>query len=73
MWEKQIFEKGQVGVNAVLKESKIVVERREMAVPLGKATKFPWLVWSVERWRKRYTNARIWNYTFANTRDPRIH
>ena len=49
MWEEQIFGKGQVRVNAVVKESKIVVERRQMAVPLGKGIKFPWLVWSVER------------------------
>ena len=49
MWEEDILEKDQVRVNAVLKESKIVVERREMAVPFGKGIKFPWLIWSVER------------------------
>ena len=47
MWEEQIFEKGQVKVNTVLKE--LDVNARGMVVPTGEGTKFYWLSWSVER------------------------
>jgi len=49
MWEEQVFEKGQVRVNTILKESNRVVERRERAVPLEEGARFYWLAWSVER------------------------
>ena len=48
MWEEQIFEKGQVKVNAALKEFNLITER-ERAVPVEEGTKFYLLVWSVER------------------------
>ena len=44
MWEEEIFEKGQVRVNAVLEEAKSV----EKGVAIEGA-KFYWLVWSIER------------------------
>ena len=46
MWEEEIFEKGQVKVNANLREFNMVVER---AVPVEEGTKFHLLTWSVER------------------------
>ena len=49
MWEEQVFEKGQVKVNTILKELNMVVERKERAVPLEVGTRFYWLAWSVER------------------------
>ena len=49
MWEEQIFEKGQVKVNAVLRELNLVVERRERELPVDEGTKSYWLTWSVER------------------------
>jgi len=49
MWEKEIFEKGQVKVNTVLRELNMAVERKERAVPLEEGIKFYWLAWSVER------------------------
>ena len=49
MWEEQIFEKGQVKVNSVLRELNVVVERRERALPVEGGTKSYWLAWSVER------------------------
>ena len=48
MWEEQIFKKGQVKVNAVLRELNVVVEK-ESAVSAENRTKFQWLSWSVER------------------------
>ena len=49
LWEEQIFEKGQVKVNTVLREVNMAVERKESAVPPEEGTKFYWLAWSVER------------------------
>jgi len=46
MWEEQIFEKGQVKVNTVVRELDKAVEKR--VVLIGEA-KFYWLTWSVER------------------------
>ena len=47
MWEEQIFEKGQVKVNTVLKELSVTPEGR--VLPVWAKTKLYWLVWSVER------------------------
>lgn len=47
MWEDQIFEKGQVKVNTVLKELSVTAEGR--VLPAGGGAKFYWLAWSVER------------------------
>jgi len=47
MWEEQIFEKGQVKVNTVLRELGVTAEGR--VVSDGGGTKFYWLAWSVER------------------------
>ena len=49
MWEEQIFEKGQVKVSTVLRETNMAVERLERAVPIGEGVKFYSLAWSVER------------------------
>ena len=49
MWEEQIFEKGQVKANTVLKEIDMAVERLERAVPVQGGVKFYLLAWSVER------------------------
>ena len=49
MWEEQIFEKGQVKVNAVLRELNVVLERRERALPVEEGRKSYWLGWSVVR------------------------
>ena len=49
MWEEQIFEKGQVKVNTVLKEYNAVVERGERVIPTQEGTEFYSLAWSVER------------------------
>ena len=47
MWEEQIFEKGQVKVDTILKELSVTAEGR--VLPAGGGTKFYWLAWSVER------------------------
>jgi len=47
MWEEQIFEKGQVKVNTVVREFDTAAERS--AVLIGEGAKFYWLTWSVER------------------------
>ena len=47
MWEEQIFERGQVKVNAVLKELSVTSEGR--VLPVWAKTKLYWLIWSVER------------------------
>ena len=47
MWEEQIFGKGQVKVNTVLKELSVTAQGR--VLPAGGGTKFHWLAWSVER------------------------
>ena len=49
MWEEQIFEKGKIKVNAVLRETNMAVERLERAVPIEEGVKFYVLAWSVER------------------------
>ena len=47
MWEEQIFEKGQVKVNTVVREFDKATEKR--ALLIGEEAKFYWLTWSVER------------------------
>jgi len=47
MWEEQVFEKGQVKVNTVLKRLDVSAEGR--AVLVGGNIKSYWLTWSVER------------------------
>ena len=47
MWEEQIFEKGQVKVNTILKEVNMTSEGR--VLPVWAKTKLYWLTWSVER------------------------
>lgn len=47
MWEEQIFEKGQVKVNTILKEVNVTSRRR--VLPVWAKTKLYWLIWSVER------------------------
>ena len=49
MWEEQIFEKGQVKVNTVLKERNTATGRLEQAAPVEAGTKSYHLSWSVER------------------------
>ena len=49
MWEEQMFEKGQVKVNVVLRELNVVLERKERALPGEHGSKAYWLAWSVER------------------------
>jgi len=49
MWEEQIFEKGKVKVNAVLRETNMTTERLERAVPIEEGAQFYLLAWSVER------------------------
>ena len=49
MWEEQIFEKGQVKVNTVLRDVTAVVEMLERGVPIEEGAKFYLLEWSVER------------------------
>ena len=47
MWEEQIFEKGQVKVNTVLKELSVNADGKML--PAGGETSVYWLSWSVER------------------------
>ena len=47
MWEEQIFEKGQVKINTVMRETDTDVERKSALIEEG--AKFYWLTWSVER------------------------
>ena len=49
LWEEQIFEKGQVKVNTVLKEVDMAAERLWKGIPVEEGTKFYFLAWSVER------------------------
>ena len=49
LWEEQIFEKGQVRVNAVLEERDAGIKRRDKVVPVEEGTKSHWFFWSVER------------------------
>ena len=49
MWEEQIFKKGQVKVNTVLKEMNMTAERVERGVPIEEGAKFYGLIWCVER------------------------
>ena len=49
MWEFQIFEKGQVKVNTILREMNMATERLERAVPIEEGAEFYLLDWSVER------------------------
>jgi len=49
MWEEQIFEKGQVKVNAVLKDMTMLAKRFEEDVSVEEGAMYYWLVWSVER------------------------
>ena len=49
MWEEQIFEKGQVKVNTVLREANMMAERLGRAIPIEQGAKFYVLAWSVER------------------------
>ena len=53
LWEEQIFEKGQVKVNAVLREMNMATERVGGLVSIEEGTKFYALFWSVERLRGR--------------------
>ena len=46
MWEEQIFEKGQVKVNTVLRKMDMATEKFERVGPIEE---FYFLVWSVER------------------------
>jgi hypothetical protein len=48
LWEEQIFEKGQVKVNAALWELNVISEK-EGTASVDNGTKFHWLSWSVER------------------------
>ena len=49
MWEEQIFEKGQVKVNAVLRDITTTMRRWKGGVQVEEGDKFYWLEWSVER------------------------
>ena len=49
MWEEQIFEKGQVKVNADLEEIAVAAGRLGKAISVEAGTKFYFLSWSVER------------------------
>ena len=49
MWEEQIFEKGQVKVNTVLKEMNTATGRLGKAAPVEAETPIYFLSWSVER------------------------
>ena len=49
MWEEQIFEKGQVKVNTVLRDMAMVAEMLKRGVPIEEGAKFYFLEWSVER------------------------
>ena len=49
MWEEQIFEKGQVKVNVVLKDMTMLAKGFEKCVSVEEGAMYYWLVWSVER------------------------
>ena len=49
MWEEQIFEKGQVKVDTVLKGLDVSAEGRAVLLRGGDRVKSYWLTWSVER------------------------
>ena len=49
MWEEQIFEKGKIKINAVLREMNMTIERLERAIPIEEGAQFYLLAWSVER------------------------
>jgi hypothetical protein len=49
MWEEQIFEKGQVKVNTVLRDITTIFEKLGGRVPTEEGAKFYLLDWSVER------------------------
>ena len=49
MWEEQIFEKGRVKVNAVLRDITTTMRRWKGGVQVEEGDKFYWLEWSVER------------------------
>jgi len=49
MWEEQIFEKGQVKVNVVLKDMTMLVKEFDRGVSVEEGAMYYWLVWSVER------------------------
>lgn len=49
MWEEQIFKKGQVKVDTVLKEMNITIERLERGTQIEEGAKSYVLAWSVER------------------------
>ena len=49
MREEQIPKKGKVEVNAVLRETNMITERLERAVPIEWGAQFYLLAWSVER------------------------
>jgi len=49
MWEEQIFEKGQVKVNVVLKDMTILTKGFEEGVSVEEGAMYYWVVWSVER------------------------
>jgi hypothetical protein len=49
MWEEQIFEKGQVRVNTVLRETNMAAERLERGIQIEEGARFYVLAWSVER------------------------
>ena len=49
MWEEQIFEKGQVKVNVVLRDLTTAARRLEKGVPVEEGAMYYLLDWSVER------------------------
>ena len=49
MWEEQIFEKGQVKANAVLRDLTTIIRRLEKEVQVEEGDKFYMIEWSVER------------------------
>jgi len=49
MWEEEIFEKGQVKVNGVLRDVTMAAKRLEKGVPVEEGAMYYLLDWSVER------------------------
>ena len=49
MWEEQIFEKGQIKVNTILREKSFAGGKLENVFPVEAGDKSHVLVWSIER------------------------